>query len=103
MLALKQKLDERRASPRRRMLLRDASLLDGRPDRILRCTIKDLSDGGARVRVGTVEVVGDEVTLIDPKDGTERRCRIAWRSDTELGLAFEGPVRRGRPRSMQPP
>jgi hypothetical protein len=55
------------------------------------------------VRVGTVEVVGDEVTLIDPKDGTERRCRIAWRSDTELGLAFEGPVRRGRPRSMQQP
>jgi hypothetical protein len=50
-LALKTKFDERRASPRRRMLLRDGSLLDGRPDRILRCTIKDLSDGGARVRL----------------------------------------------------
>lgn len=104
MLALKTKFDERRASPRRRMLLRDGSLLDGRPDRILRCTIKDLSDGGARVRLTAAsEVVGEEVTLIDPKDGTERRARIAWRSDTELGLAFEGPGRRGRPMALQQP
>ena len=90
---------ERRASERRSLLLRAGALLDGRPERIMRCTIKDISDGGARLRVGAQEGVGDEVTLIDPKEGTERRARIVWRSEQEIGVAFSEPVRRGRPRN----
>jgi hypothetical protein len=103
--ALSRKRDgaERRTSERRTQLLRIGALLDGRPERILRCSIKDLSDGGARLRVPVAEVVGDDVTLIDPRDGTERRARIVWRSEHEVGIAFTGDVRLGRPRSVDQP
>ena len=91
--------DERRTSERRTLLLRAGALLDGRPERIMRCTIKDISDGGARLRVGAQDVIGDDITLIDPKEGTERKARVVWRSDQEIGVAFTEAVRRGRPRS----
>lgn len=94
---------ERRTSERKTLLLRSGALLDGRPERILRCAIKDISEGGARLRVKSEEVVGDEVMLIDPKEGTERRARIVWRSEHELGVAFIGPGRLGRPRGVQAP
>jgi hypothetical protein len=103
--ALKRQSDpaEQRASKRRTLLLRLAAVLDGRPERIVRCTIKDISEGGARLRVGAQESIGDEVTLIDPTDGTERRVRVVWRRGQELGVEFIGPSRLGRPRSVEQP
>ena len=100
-LARASKMVENRASPRRKLFLREGSLVDRRPERLLRCVIKDGSEGGARVRVVFGEVVGDEVTLIDTKEGTERPARIVWRSGSELGLSYTGEVRRGRPRSVE--
>ena len=97
-----QEAADRRTSERRSHLLRLAVLLDGRPERILRCMLKDISDGGARLRVRASEVSGDEVTLIDLKEGTERDARVVWRRDNEIGVEFAGPSRLGRPRSVEP-
>ena len=98
------KSPERRGSARKRLLLREGSLLEGRPERLLRCTIKDISEGGARVRLQSrQEVAGDEVTLIDPTEGTERKARVVWQAKGEIGLAFVGEPRLGRPRGVEPP
>ncbi len=64
--------------------------------------VKDISEGGARLRVRASDVEGDEVTLIDVKEGTERRARVVWRRDTEIGVEFTAPSRLGRPRSVEP-
>jgi len=100
-LARVTKAVENRASPRKKLFLREGSLVDRRPERLLRCSIRDISEGGARVRLVFGDVVGDEVTLIDVKEGTERQARVVWRTRGELGLAFTGEARRGRPRSTE--
>ena len=60
--------------------------------RIRECTILDVSDGGARILVSAPSYVTKEFWLLLTKDGTRRRrCRIAWRSDDQIGVSYLGP------------
>jgi PilZ domain-containing protein len=55
------------------------------------CEILNISDGGARLRplASTPDLLPDEFTLLLSKSGVVRRsCRVAWRSETEMGVQF---------------
>jgi hypothetical protein len=51
------------------------------------CWISDLFDGGARLH--SEADIPDHFTLTLP-DGVQRECRIVWRLEHEVGVAFTG-------------
>ena len=49
------------------------------------CTILDISQGGAQLAIAAGFVVPDEFMLIPPS----RLCRVAWRKEDRVGVAFQ--------------
>jgi PilZ domain len=86
--------DERRASPRRRMLKAGVIAFNGTCSS-LRCTVRDLSDGGARLKVDPLVHVPATFELIIEIDGLYARGAIAWRKGSDVGVRFTEPIRSG--------
>jgi hypothetical protein len=79
-------MDDRRAAPRRRTLLRGhIELLGGGA---IDCTVRNMSDAGARLRVVSVIGVPDEFVLSYGPQAQRLPARVVWRSETELGVVF---------------
>ena len=58
---------------------------------VMNCQVRDLSQGGAKVRFYNRFVCPNRVGLYLPYDdvrGEIRLCRIKWRLGTEVGLHF---------------
>lgn len=78
--------DCRRAEPRRRVLLAGKIVL---PDGVtFDCTIRNLTGGGAQVRVPPGQIVPNAFDLIDIRSGIAFRAAVVWRSPAGLGLKF---------------
>ena len=59
-------------------------------DTALACTLVDISETGARLLTKEGNELPDEFTVAFTPNGTPRRkCRVVWRSDEEVGVAFE--------------
>ncbi len=57
------------------------------------CTVLDVSDGGARIEIAFPAELPKEFWLVLSRDRTRRRyCRRAWRSTTEIGVEYLGPL-----------
>jgi hypothetical protein len=52
------------------------------------CTIRDLTENGARVRIGTSLVIDDRVWLIHLRAGIAHWSLVAWRNPPDFGLQF---------------
>lgn len=52
------------------------------------CVIRDMSDGGARIRLEQVRPLPATVRLTIPETGQTRICRLAWQKARHAGLAF---------------
>ena len=78
----------RRAASRQRVLL-GGKLVYGAGDFSTDCTIRDLTETGARVLMKSDIPVPDEVWLIHLRTGVAYRAVAAWRKPKELGLRFE--------------
>jgi len=60
---------------------------DGSPMR--ECKLLDASAEGALIGIEAPQDLRDEFTLVLGYDGTaRRRCRVAWRSEDQVGVAF---------------
>ena len=70
---------------------------DGSPVR--QCTLCDASQEGAQLTVADPDSLPEEFILALSSDGAaRRRCRVAWRSKTQVGVEFlkerrKGPLR----------
>lgn len=53
------------------------------------CTIRDLSDGGARIEAPPSVTVPEFFELIIPQRNMRQRARIVWRHSAELGISFQ--------------
>lgn len=53
------------------------------------CTVRNLSETGACLLVASPMGIPDRFDLILDAGQTSRPCRIAWRSEHKLGVAFE--------------
>ncbi|WP_457107171.1 PilZ domain-containing protein [Methylobacterium sp. P5_C11] len=82
-------MDDRRAAPRRRTLLEGHIELAG--GGAIDCTVRNVSEGGARLRVVSVIGVPDAFVLTYGIASQRRPVRVTWRSETELGVAFGDP------------
>jgi hypothetical protein len=58
---------------------------------IVECVLRDVSATGARISVLDPEIVPDYFKLRIPGTPELQRCRVRWRSSSDLGLEFFGP------------
>jgi hypothetical protein len=78
--------DCRRGEPRRRVLL--AGKIVQANGITLDCMIRNLSEGGAQVRVAPGQILPNAFDLIEIRTGIAYRAEVAWRSPIEMGVKF---------------
>ena len=83
-------MDEKRKVPRRRVL-KEGKIVYADGLRILDCTIRDLSDSGARLLIANTVGLPDAFLLYEKSSGVLRPASIAWRQANAIGVEFTGP------------
>ena len=53
------------------------------------CIVRDLSVTGAAIEASVRSGIPERFTLIMPDDGLRLACRVAWRREYRMGVAFE--------------
>jgi hypothetical protein len=81
-------MDNKRDRPRQRTLKSGKIVFAGGSFSI-DCTIRNLSETGARLQVPTTVAIPDKFTLVDAHGGTRRDVTVAWRKDDLVGVRFE--------------
>jgi two-component system OmpR family response regulator len=76
-----------RASPRARSLL-GARIVFGRQFAAMECTMRDMSETGARLVLAGDDVLPQEFELVVPTTGQRRRARLVWRREKTCGVQF---------------
>jgi PilZ domain len=66
---------------------------------VMDCTVRDLSDTGAKLLCGDPLAVANVFRLLLPADNSIRDARVVWRRDGMLGIEFtsektKAPVRK---------
>jgi PilZ domain len=57
--------------------------------RKISCLVRNLSEAGAALNMVSPCAVPDRFTLALPLEGISHRCRLVWRRDVEVGVAFQ--------------
>ncbi len=78
---------EKRAVPRHRVLKRGTLAFNGGGG--LDCTVRNLSQHGARLDISSPIGVPEVFTLVIENDHFMRRCRAVWSSEQRIGVAFD--------------
>jgi hypothetical protein len=77
---------ERRKETRRRVLKGAQIAFKGR-GAVIDCMVRDLSDGGACLKVASPIGIPDTFELVLDL-ATVRHCRVVWRKATQIGVEF---------------
>ena len=78
-----------------------ARVVRGRRLRSVACTMIGISEAGARLIFRVKKEIPDLFTIDMPGHG-RRKCRVVWRGDMDIGMAFE-PVKPRRARKPSQP
>ena len=81
---------DRRIDARKRVLKRGQILVPSL-GAVIDCTVRNLSSGGAAVRIDAPFVPPPEFDLAIASDGTTRRVRVRWQVGTDLGVEYIDP------------
>ncbi|MDR7040021.1 hypothetical protein J2X36_004801 [Methylobacterium sp. BE186] len=80
---------ERPRAVKRRRVIQQGRIVAG-PDRLVACTIHDLSRAGARIRLAPRIALPERFDLLIAGDAlTTHRARLRWRRGEFAGLTFE--------------
>lgn len=85
--AAESKKIERRAMKRTRVS-RNAKILVPRRSPLIFCTVENITSGGACLKVASTFGVPETFELTFEHGRTRRRCRVVWRTNDKLGVAF---------------
>ena len=80
---------EHRVAHRNRVLKR-ASILTGITNSEVVCTVRNMHQHGAELRVAMEARVPHEFLLYVPTDGVAYRAVMRWRRDDKMGVMFVG-------------
>lgn len=97
-IPLSEQPQNRRADRRRQ--LKAAIIAFNDRHSTLPCSLRDISDKGARLDVDATKVP-DTFELIVELDGLEARCEVVWRRKTVVGVRFLEPPTHTKPRRTQ--
>ena len=81
--------DERRHYPRRRVFKGASILLESSA---VATTVRSLSLAGATLDIATALGIPTDFVLAIPDYEFTGHCRVVWRNNTRLGIAFEQPM-----------
>ncbi|MFZ0423817.1 MAG: PilZ domain-containing protein [Xanthobacteraceae bacterium] len=79
---------ERRGVGRTRVL-RNAKIIVPRRSPVIHCTVQNITSTGACLRLANTFGVPESFELTFELGRTRRLCRVVWRTDDQLGVAFE--------------
>ena len=79
-------MDEKRRSPRRRILKTGSIVFNGGRS-VMTCTLRNISDHGALLKLAHSLSIPEQFVLCF--DGMSVHCEVARRELTELGVAFQ--------------
>ena len=79
--------EENRAAPRRRVL-KGGRIVINDGFSTFQCTVRNLSDTGARLKVASVIGIPDAFELL-MDDGRKFACRAVWKTEGEIGVEFD--------------
>jgi hypothetical protein len=79
-------VDENRRATRRRVLKSATIEFD---QGAYSCAVRNLSETGAALDVPYALAIPHEFTLTMDTDQVNRHCRVIWRKENQLGVAFE--------------
>ncbi|MET0219103.1 MAG: PilZ domain-containing protein [Tardiphaga sp.] len=79
-------MTDKRIAPRHRVLKRGILTFGGGA---IDCTVRSLSQTGARVDVESPVGVPQDVTLVIETEKFSRRCHPVWKKEKQIGLAFD--------------
>lgn len=82
---------QRRAAARQRVFKGARVMLDDRST--LSCTLKDLSDTGAKIRIDNVAGLPPTFRLHFVQENLVREVQVVWKTQNTLGVTFCGPAR----------
>jgi hypothetical protein len=77
----------RRSAARSRAFLGGRILFNG-GNSTVDCQIREISENGAKLRVSRAATLPAEFDLQILQQGVTRRARMAWRTDTMIGVAY---------------
>jgi hypothetical protein len=75
-----------RIAPRRRVLKAGSIQFGGGS---IDCIVRNLSETGAALEVVTPLFIPDHFTLVVQTEQLKRSCRIIWRKQKRIGVAFD--------------
>jgi len=81
-------MDERRDVTRTR-IARSAKIIVPRRSPVIHCTVQNITSGGACLKLANTYGVPETFELTFEHGRTRRACRVVWRRNDELGVAFE--------------
>ena len=76
---------ETRIAPRHRV--NKAAKIEYGGDKIA-CTVRDISVTGAALEISGIDRIPPEFTLVVPEDRLKLPCRVVWRREFRIGVAF---------------
>jgi hypothetical protein len=80
---------ERRGVQRTRVL-RNAKIIVPRRSSIISCTVQNLTSTGACLKLANTYGLPENFELTFELGRTRRTCRVVWRTDDQVGVAFVG-------------
>ena len=79
---------------RRQRVLKEGKILLAKSLSIIDCTIRDLSETGARPICGDQAAIPSEFRLVTKADNLMRDAKVQWRRGGELGVLFTSEPRK---------
>jgi hypothetical protein len=80
------RMDENRRAIRRRVFKGGTIEFDGAA---FSCAVRNISEAGAALDVPYAQPIPHEFMLIMETDHLNRHCRVIWRKENRIGVAFE--------------
>jgi hypothetical protein len=81
--------DDERRNVKRTRIVRSAKIIAPRSASMIHCTVQNITSGGARLKLANTFGVPQTFELTFEHGRTRRPCRVVWRTNDELGVAFE--------------
>jgi hypothetical protein len=76
----------------RRRALKEGKLVFGATHSVIDCTIDNISDGGAHVRMSSSQGVPQDLYLVEASRGIIHKAQVSWRTPAGIGLKLLGPI-----------
>jgi len=80
-----QVLENNRAAPRHRVLKSGSIEFNGG---VIDCVVRNISETGAALEVASPLGIPETFNLVIAGDHSSRHCKVAWRKDKRIGVAF---------------